>query len=83
MDAVVTVVDATNIGRQLTAHRGHSAINEAQEQIAFADVVICNKARLWLSLGWQCKRKGLVMLRHEGNLYGLMLPDIHHVLVLE
>lgn len=44
VDAIVTVVDVTNISKQLTSYRPDGVINEAQEQIAYADVVICNKA---------------------------------------
>ena len=45
LDGVVAVVDAHNIQRQLgaPAAAGVAAANEAQQQIAFADVVLLNK----------------------------------------
>ena len=43
LDAIVTVVDASNIHRQLAEEREAGAINEAQEQVAYADVILCNK----------------------------------------
>ena len=43
LDAVVTVVDARNIQRQLALHPSEGAVNEAQQQIAYADVVLLNK----------------------------------------
>lgn len=43
LDAIVTIVDATNILRQLASHREEGEINEAQEQVAFADIILCNK----------------------------------------
>uniref|UniRef100_A0A7S0YEL4 CobW C-terminal domain-containing protein n=1 Tax=Polytomella parva TaxID=51329 RepID=A0A7S0YEL4_9CHLO len=46
LDAVVTVVDALNISRQLNEPRSDMAINEAQLQIAYADVVLLNKVDL-------------------------------------
>lgn len=46
LDAIVTVVDAKNIGRQLADPRPDGAVNEAQQQIAFADIVLLNKIDL-------------------------------------
>lgn len=43
LDAILTVCDATNIRRQLADEREDGAINEAQEQIAYADIILCNK----------------------------------------
>ena len=43
LDAVVTVVDARNIQRQLALHPSEGTVNEAQQQIAYADVVLLNK----------------------------------------
>ena len=43
LDAVVTVVDASRIGRQLAAPPAASAANEAEQQIAHADLVLLNK----------------------------------------
>ena len=54
LDAVVTVVDAKNILRQLADQPGSAsevqpgakvAVNEAAQQLAFADVVLLNKVR--------------------------------------
>jgi G3E family GTPase len=49
LDAILTVCDATNIQRQLADEREDGAINEAQEQIAYADIILCNKV-LMLSI---------------------------------
>ena len=43
LDAVVTVVDALNIGSQLVSPREEGAINEAQLQVAYADIILLNK----------------------------------------
>ncbi len=45
LDGVVTVVDALNIDRQLHEPRPEGAVNEAQLQIAYADIVVLNKVR--------------------------------------
>ena len=48
LDAIVTVVDACHIARQLDEPREDGAINEAQEQVAYADVILLNKvSQLW------------------------------------
>lgn len=46
MDSVVAVVDSVHIARQLAERRPEDAINEAQLQIAYADVVLLNKGDL-------------------------------------
>lgn len=47
LDAIVTVVDAKNIQRQLQEqHSTPDAVNEAQKQIAYADSVLLNKVDL-------------------------------------
>mmetsp|Transcript_3340 Transcript_3340/g.8417 ORF Transcript_3340/g.8417 Transcript_3340/m.8417 type:complete len:549 (+) Transcript_3340:1-1647(+) len=46
LDAIVTVVDGHNIQRQLEAEKTDGAVNEAQQQIAYADVVMMNKMDL-------------------------------------
>jgi G3E family GTPase len=43
LDGVVTVVDAANVARQLSEARAGGAPNEAQLQVALADVVLLNK----------------------------------------
>ena len=45
LDCIVTVVDARNIQRQLADARPDGSVNEAQQQVAFADVVLLNKVR--------------------------------------
>ena len=45
LDAIVTVVDAKNIQRQLQQSGADGAVNEAQKQIAYADSVLLNKVR--------------------------------------
>lgn len=50
LDGVVTVVDARHISSQLAAVRSSGAVNEAQQQIAYADVVLLNKASIPLVL---------------------------------
>ncbi|KXZ54969.1 hypothetical protein GPECTOR_3g136 [Gonium pectorale] len=46
LDGVVTVVDAVNIDRQLHEPRPRGAVNEAQLQVAYADIVVLNKLDL-------------------------------------
>ncbi|KAL4424961.1 hypothetical protein ABPG77_002846 [Micractinium sp. CCAP 211/92] len=46
LDCIVTVVDARHIRRQLADPRPDGAVNEAQQQVAFADVVLLNKTDL-------------------------------------
>ena len=46
LDAIVTVVDAKNIQRQLQEHSSADSVNEAQKQIAYADSVLLNKVSL-------------------------------------
>lgn len=41
----MTVVDARHIERQLGDARADGGVNEAQQQVAFADVVLLNKVR--------------------------------------
>ena len=46
LDSVVAVVDACHISRQLAEGRAGGGANEAQLQIAYADLVLLNKVRL-------------------------------------
>ncbi|KAG7670129.1 putative COBW domain-containing protein 1 [Nannochloris sp. 'desiccata'] len=46
LDAIVTVVDSRNVLRHLKEERLDGGVNEAQQQIAFADVVLLNKIDL-------------------------------------
>mmetsp|Transcript_16374 Transcript_16374/g.28071 ORF Transcript_16374/g.28071 Transcript_16374/m.28071 type:complete len:434 (+) Transcript_16374:51-1352(+) len=46
LDSIITVVDGLNIDRQLHAARSDGAVNEAQAQIAYADLVLLNKMDL-------------------------------------
>ena len=43
LDGIVTVVDAVNLRRQLIDVRPSGAVNEAERQIAYADVILLNK----------------------------------------
>ena len=52
LDCIVTVVDARHVERQLADPRPQGAVNEAQQQLAFADVVLLNKASGWRAAGW-------------------------------
>jgi G3E family GTPase len=47
LDCTVTVVDGRHVQRQLADSRPAGAINEAQQQVALADVVLLNKLRKW------------------------------------
>lgn len=46
LDAIVTVVDAKHIMRHLHEPRPCGAVNEAQQQVAYADVILLNKIDL-------------------------------------
>ncbi|KAK9868209.1 hypothetical protein WJX84_007948 [Apatococcus fuscideae] len=46
LDSIVTVVDARNIRGQLAEPREDGAVNEAQQQIAYADIILLNKTDL-------------------------------------
>eukprot|EP00891_Asterochloris_glomerata_P002605 jgi/Astpho2/2605/e_gw1.00048.94.1_t len=46
LDAIVTVVDAKHVLAQLHEQRPADAANEAQQQVAYADVVLLNKVDL-------------------------------------
>lgn len=43
LDSIITVVDGININRQLREPRTDGAVNEAQVQVAYADLVLLNK----------------------------------------
>ncbi|KAF5836021.1 CobW/HypB/UreG, nucleotide-binding domain-containing protein [Dunaliella salina] len=46
LDSIITVVDGININRQLRESRAEGAVNEAQVQVAYADLVLLNKMDL-------------------------------------
>lgn len=46
LDAIVTVVDAKHIAQQLSDPRPEGSVNEAQQQVACADIVLLNKTDL-------------------------------------
>eukprot|EP01129_Flabellula_baltica_P013000 TRINITY_DN596_c0_g1_i6.p1 TRINITY_DN596_c0_g1~~TRINITY_DN596_c0_g1_i6.p1 ORF type:complete len:362 (-),score=81.55 TRINITY_DN596_c0_g1_i6:20-1105(-) len=46
LDSIITLVDAKNFLKSLEEERPDGAINEAQRQVAFADVLIINKKDL-------------------------------------
>ena len=46
LDAIVTVVDAKNISRHFFEVLENGAVNDAQQQVAFADIVLLNKIDL-------------------------------------
>ncbi|KMZ66853.1 Cobalamin synthesis protein P47K [Zostera marina] len=46
LDAIITVVDARNIFKQLSEYKESSTFSEAFQQIVFADVIIVNKIDL-------------------------------------
>ena len=45
LDSIITVVDAKNITRHLELDIYHTQTNEAQQQLAYADLILLNKAR--------------------------------------
>ena len=45
LDSIITVVDAKNITRHLELDIYHAQTNEAQQQLAYADMILLNKAR--------------------------------------
>ena len=54
LDAVVTVADASRLDGQLAAAPAVSAANEAEQQIAHADVVLLNKVLSWRLRSGRC-----------------------------
>lgn len=46
LDGVVTVVDAKNVSRHLDEEKGEGVVNEAMEQVAYADRILLNKVDL-------------------------------------
>lgn len=46
LDAIVTVVDAINVDKQLNEARAPGVTNEAQVQIGYADIILLNKMDL-------------------------------------
>ncbi len=46
LDSIITVVDGININRQLHDPRPEGVANEAQLQIAYADLILLNKVRM-------------------------------------
>ena len=46
LDGVVTLVDAKHVERRLDAEVGEEFVNEAVQQIAYADRIILNKTDL-------------------------------------
>ena len=52
MDGVVTVVDAKHVTPHLDEDKGEGVVNEAVEQIAYADRILLNKVwRVWRGEG--------------------------------
>ena len=64
LDAIVTVVDAKNIQRQLEQQGSHDAANEAQKQIAYADTVLLNKVIALPQVCMFTKLAASVLLTH-------------------
>ena len=60
LDGVITVVDGKNILRQLAQVKPAGAVNEAVQQIAFADRVLLNKVDL-------LKPEEIAAVRTHGN----------------
>lgn len=70
------MVDAINIDRQLHDPRPDGAVNEAQVQVAYADLILLNKVSCtsWHVVGWgsrsgavgQMGFVGLILLKKVG-----------------
>lgn len=68
LDGVVTVVDAKHVERHLNEEKQDDTVNEAVEQIAYADRIVLNKTDLvrpvrldldyWLSHIIECMGRG-------------------------
>lgn len=54
LDGVVTLVDAKHVGQHLDEEKPDDAVNEALQQIAYADRIILNKTDLvsLAACGW-------------------------------
>jgi len=46
LDAIITIVDAHNLHKQLHEHQPSHTVNDAERQIAYADIVLLNKVKL-------------------------------------
>ena len=55
LDGVVTVVDAYHVTQHLDEDKGEGIVNEAVEQIAYADRILLNKVDL---VGHEMGREG-------------------------
>lgn len=63
LDSIVTVVDARNIRRQLAEDRPQGAVNEAQQQIAYADIILLNKVPIKAFMHLLCSAQWCVTSR--------------------
>ena len=68
LDNIVTVVDAHNLRRQLTETRPLGAVNEAEQQIAYADVILLNKVPVENTLLQCCLSAICYVQEHEWTL---------------
>lgn len=51
LDGVVTLVDAKHAMHRLNEVKPRFVVNEAVEQVAYADRIILNKVLLWITYG--------------------------------
>eukprot|EP00798_Chlamydomonas_sp_ICE-L_P005796 gene5796-6077_t len=70
LDAIITVVDAVNINRQLHDPRPKGIVNEAQVQIAYADLILLNKMDL-------CDEESIIRSEADIRAINSTVPILH------
>jgi G3E family GTPase len=72
LDAVLTVVDAKHVTQHLDEVKPHGVVNEAVQQVAFADKLLLNKLDL---VDEEQKKAVISRIRVRGEVAMDLLPD--------
>lgn len=75
LDGIITVVDTYNLRAQLSDPQGWEAVNEAERQLAYADVILLNKVSSMtyckLLMPFSARKTSLICVAWT-NRYGLL-----------